>query len=816
MLRDLNSQDHVSEEGGSVAAYGADLDPLQHAILRTVIYRDLFDYPVTAAEIHRYLHDIECRQFDVESALQSGILTAKYLETDGEFYALRGRSPLFDLRRRRAQRAVDLWSRAERHARRLRRIPFVRMVAVTGSLAADNPGRSADIDFMLVTEGGRVWTARAFAKVLQLFDDWFANGELCVNHVISRRALRLEGQSLYTAQELTQMVPLSGSENYDELRAENPWTNEFLPNAQGAPRSDLCCTQRRGVLQRFAEWILGTRAGGLFEGWECRRKLRKYNETAFLLGRATEFGSEATGHRRNVREMIEAGFADRLKGPREFRRNLRVLFGQAYHLRLDPKLWKAMQPFPPLGSLYAAGVARSLGHDVRVHDSMLSVSAAEWAAALQINDPDVVVLFEDNFNYLTKMCLSQMRQAGLDMIAAAKSRGATVLVCSSDSADEPRLYLEAGADIVLVGEGEASLADVLRMIAADGALRPIDIPGIAFMDGGELVQTANRPVIRRIDELPLPAWDLIDLRRYEEIWQRRHGRLAINVVTTRGCPYHCNWCAKPIWGQRYNARSPQSVVDELRWLENLTDLEHVWFMDDIFGLKPGWTGRFADALEQAGIELSFKCLSRPDLLLRKGEVEALARAGCDIVWMGAESGSQKILDAMEKGTRVEMIAEACRALRQHGIRVGLFIQFGYPGETRDDIRATIELIRQVMPEELGISVSYPLPGTKFYERVQAELGDVRHWADSDDLAMLFKGPFNTRFYRALHRWVHSDVMLRRSWPNQPAHFAYALIARTWYSVVMAIAARARHAGLGPLRAELDAKAAATPSRQPGD
>jgi len=470
-----------------------------------------------------------------------------------------------------------------------------------------------------------------------------------------------------------------------------------------------------------------------------------------------------------------------------------------------------------LGSLYAAGVARSLGHDVRVHDSMLAVSDGEWQAALQVNAPDVVVLFEDNFNYLTKMCLAEMRDAALDMIRAAVARGAIVVVCSSDSADVPRPYLEAGADFILVGEGEDTLADVLRMINGEIDLRPVDIPGLAFLDNGDLVTTGRRPVIRRVDELPLPAWDLIDLVRYRHIWQCSHGRRAINLVTTRGCPYHCNWCAKPIWGQRYNARTPRNVVAELTWLKQLTDFDYIWFMDDIFGLKPGWIARFADELEAADLRTSFKCLSRPDLLLRAGEVEALSRAGCDVVWMGAESGSQKILDAMEKGTSVENILSACAALRRQGIRVGLFIQFGYPGETQDDIRETVAMIRKVMPDELGISVSYPLPGTRFYERVESELGDVRNWKDSDDLAMLFKGPYNTRFYRALHRWVHSDINLRRAWNRKrPLHIAYALLLRSWCAVLMFVAARMPHQGIGPLRAELEPEQAAMPSRQPGE
>ena len=814
--------------------YGAELAQLDRAILATVTYRDLFDYPVTLAEIHRYLHGIRCEQEQVRAALENDYFANNYLATDGEYYSLKHREALFGKRRRRKDNAGQLWPGAVAHGANLASLPFVRMVAVTGSLAVDNPGKDADIDFMLVTDGGRMWSSRAMAKLLQQLNSKFGGGELCVNHLLSTRALKLDDPGLYVAQELAQMVPLFGLDVYESLRDANRWVADYLPNANGVPALNTACEPAAPVLRKIGEIVLRSPVGSGFESWESRRKIYKYNETAMLLGRSTSFHREATGHRRNVRHLIESGFADRLKGPAEHRGNFRILFGQAYHLYLDPKLWQSMQPFPPLGSMYGAAVARSLGHDVRIHDSMLSVSNGEWLAALQVNDPDVVVLYEDNFNYLTKMCLLNMRDAALGMIEAAKKRGAKVLVCSSDSADAPGIYLQAGADFVLVGEGEDTFADVLSLLREDADLPRDAIPGLAFPgDDGELVQTGRRPVLRHLDELPAPAWDLIDLQRYRQIWTARHGRFALNMVTTRGCPYHCNWCAKPIWGQRYNARSPEDVVAELSWMRELTDFDYVWFMDDLFGLKPRWVERFADALDAVGTKIRFKCLSRPDLLLRKGEIKALAQAGCDVVWMGAESGSQKVLDLMEKGTTVATILRACELLRENGIRVGLFIQFGYPGEALQDIRATIRMIRQIMPDELGISVSYPLPGTPFHERVRTELGSTRHWTDSDDLAMLFNGPFTSRFYRALHRYVHSDMTARRAWRDlagsgrqkspggrkrlrKAALLTYSLARVAWFATAMAVLSRMPHRSMRSLPPTLSPEDAALPTEQSGE
>jgi radical SAM superfamily enzyme YgiQ (UPF0313 family) len=235
-----------------------------------------------------------------------------------------------------------------------------------------------------------------------------------------------------------------------------------------------------------------------------------------------------------------------------------------------------------------------------------------------------------------------------------------------------------------------------------------------------------------------------------------NGYFSLNMATTRGCPFKCNWCAKPIYGNRYNSRSPEKVVEELLMLKAKYRFDHIWFCDDIFGLKPGWVTRFADLMEEKGLRINYKIQSRADLLVQENYIEALARSGCSNVWMGAESGSQKILDAMDKGTKVEEIREATRLLKKHGIMPAFFLQFGYPGETIGDIRLTIDLLNELLPEDIGISVSYPLPGTKFYENVKAELKDKQNWTDSDDLALMFRNAYPPEFYKELHRFVHRN------------------------------------------------------------
>jgi radical SAM superfamily enzyme YgiQ (UPF0313 family) len=435
-----------------------------------------------------------------------------------------------------------------------------------------------------------------------------------------------------------------------------------------------------------------------------------------------------------------------------------VLLGQSYYLRFDAKLWQAQHPYPPLGTLYAAALLREQGYQVHFFDAMLSEGIHEWREAVRTTAPDVAVIYEDNFNYLSKMSLLRMREAAFEMIGIAKDAGCKVVVSGADMTDHPEKYLAMGAEYVLLGEGEMTLLALLSALQtppAPSAGTLNTIAGLAYLaPEGTVTRTAPRPVMRDLDSLPMAAWDLVDIAKYRSAW-KQHGRFSMNLVTTRGCPFHCNWCAKPIWGQKYHSRSPLNVVLEMKYLKEQFRPDHIWFMDDIMGIRDLWIEEFADYLDAHQAHIPFKSLNRADLLLRGKTIPALKRAGADIVWIGAESGSQKILDAMDKGTQVEQIHEAARKLKEHGIRVAFFLQFGYPGETRDDIELTLQMVRDLVPDDIGISVSYPLPGTPFYERVRGELAR-QNWYDSQDLAMLYRGPFVTDFYRTLHTYVHKD------------------------------------------------------------
>lgn len=430
---------------------------------------------------------------------------------------------------------------------------------------------------------------------------------------------------------------------------------------------------------------------------------------------------------------------------------MNVLFTHSYFLHFDQKQWEQSKPYPPLATIQTASLLRENGFNVALFDTNFRRSASEIIPELDRQQPDILVIYDDGFNYLTKMCLTKMREAAYEMIGFAKERDIHVIVSSSDSTDHFDSYLAKGADEVLLGEADQTLLELVQCIQSSGDVSSVD--GLAYSHNSKSERTPPRKVMVHLDELPLPAWDLIEIEGYKKAWSQ-HGYFSINLATTRGCPYKCNWCAKPIYGNRYNSRSPEHVVSEIKLIRTYFEFDHIWFCDDIFGLKPNWVQDFNQLLKKEKIQLSYKIQSRADLLLKEDTIAALAESGCDEVWIGAESGSQKILDAMDKGTDVEQIYESTRLMKEHGIKPCFFLQFGYLGETMEDIQKTLDMLFELMPHDIGVSVSYPLPGTKFYDVVSSQLKEKANWEDSDELLLMYEGTYSPEFYKKLHRFLH--------------------------------------------------------------
>lgn len=411
-------------------------------------------------------------------------------------------------------------------------------------------------------------------------------------------------------------------------------------------------------------------------------------------------------------------------------------------------------PFPPLGTLYAAALMRKNGYSAGLFDTNLLDSPKKIKTVLTLQQPKYLVIYDDGFNYLTKMCLTNMRDACFEMIGYGKKNNCTVIICSSDATDHYEDYLNKGADYILLGEGEITLLELINSLEKKESIDAL--PGIAWRKEGQTAVNPKRPVLQNLDELPFPAWDLVSMQDYQDIWKESPHEFTLNIATTRGCPYKCNWCAKPIYGNRYNAHSPAYIAEEMGWLQEKYGVKRFWMCDDIFGLKPNWVQEFQHELDKRQLKISYFIQSRVDLLLKENTIDALAKSGLEEVWVGAESASQKILDAMEKGTKVEEIYEATRLLKAKNVKVAFFLQFGYLTENKKDIRKTIDMVGQLQPDNIGISISYPLPGTSFYEKVKDDLKLKANWTDSDDFEMLFNGTYGSAFYRKLQRFVHKE------------------------------------------------------------
>ena len=413
----------------------------------------------------------------------------------------------------------------------------------------------------------------------------------------------------------------------------------------------------------------------------------------------------------------------------------RVLLVDPYVAREDPMERKFVELYPSLGLLTLAAYLRDHGVDVEMVDLTFARDARPVTTHLRKFRPDVVGVHTKTLTHAR----------ALDIAARARAEGVFALAGGPDSASRPREYLDAGFDAVVPGEGEEALVELARRVR-DGETTA-GVPGVTVVRGGRLVRGPSRPFLRDLDALPLPAWDLVDMDGYLDRWREATGERRAAVLTSRGCPFDCSWCSKPTFGRTYRQQSPERVVAELRALKERYAVDYVRFCDDVFGVSRAWLDRLLGLLESEHLDLQWECLARVDLLkpdlLRRMRAAGLAR-----VYVGVESGSQKMLDLMNRGTRLSQVERTAEALRQEGIRQFWFLMLGYPGETLEDIEATLQLFRRFSPEEYSVSIAVPVPGTRFYESVKNRLsGKARATKGAGGSTLLFEAAYPETLYR---------------------------------------------------------------------
>src|SRR5262249_55419646 len=264
-----------------------------------------------------------------------------------------------------------------------------------------------------------------------------------------------------------------------------------------------------------------------------------------------------------------------------------------------------------------------------------------------------------------------------------------------------------------------------------------------------------------IDAQPWPARESIDSNRYLEVWREHHGMGSVSLITARGCPYHCRWCSHEVFGKTHRRRKPASVADELEWLIDRYHPEMAWMADDVFTIHHGWLFQYAAELKRRAVKLPFECISRADRL-NPQVVGTLADMGCFRVWIGSESGSQRILDAMERGVTAEQVRSAVAICKSHGIKTGMFLMWGYEGEELSDIEATIEHVKKSDPDIFFTTVAYPIKGTPYFSQVAERVDSAKPWNESTDREFRIRNRHSSEFYRFADKLLRSEVELYRS------------------------------------------------------
>lgn len=418
-----------------------------------------------------------------------------------------------------------------------------------------------------------------------------------------------------------------------------------------------------------------------------------------------------------------------------------ILLTHGYFLWEDPHERQIMRPYPPLGILYISAHLKAKGFAVEVFDTTLS-SPATFREYVLRERPPVVGIY----------CNMLTRRYVIGMIDACKSAGSTVVVGGPDPANYVTEYLDHEADIVASGEGEITLEEIL---AGD---KPLDqIEGIAFRrDDGSLVQTPPRAQIKDLNAQPFPDRAAIDIPAYMRIWKENHGQSAVSLITARGCPYTCTWCSHAVFGYTHRRRSPQNVVDEVTHIRETYNPDLLWYADDVFTINHRWLFAYAEELSRRGLHTPFETISREDRLDEQ-VVKTLADMGCYRLWVGAESGSQRVLDAMQRKTDVARVKEVVHLLQRYGIEAGMFIMLGYDGEQISDLEETVQTLKDANPDVFLTTVAYPIKGTKYYEKVADNVIPLKPWHEGSDRDHTVAGRRSQRFYRHATRWMVGEV-----------------------------------------------------------
>jgi len=434
---------------------------------------------------------------------------------------------------------------------------------------------------------------------------------------------------------------------------------------------------------------------------------------------------------------------------------MNILLTHGYFLQEDEKEQLIMKPYAPLGILYVSAFLEQNGFDNEVFDSTFSSFPALQKRLLE-KRPDLVGIY---VNLMTKLNVLRTMRFIRETPELKHTR---ILLGGPEVRNHAEKFLSHGADVLVLGEGEESTLELVQAFSNTRTPDLSRIPGIAWRNaGGETIVNEARPLLKEIDHLPFPNRKKIDLQNYFDAWKTRHGHSTISVSTMRGCPYTCKWCSRAVYGLSYRRRSPKLVADELEWIKKNYSADLVWFVDDVFTVSHKWLREFVAELETRQLKINYEIITRADRLNEEA-LDLLAKSGCFRVWIGAESGSQRVIDAMDRRVDVNQVREMIRLAQRKGIQAGTFIMLGYPGETQEDIKETIHHLLVSDPDLYTITVAYPIKGTALYEEVEERFIAQLPWENSTDRDIDFKRSYSRRYYDFALRWVYNEVAYGKS------------------------------------------------------
>jgi radical SAM superfamily enzyme YgiQ (UPF0313 family) len=435
-----------------------------------------------------------------------------------------------------------------------------------------------------------------------------------------------------------------------------------------------------------------------------------------------------------------------------------VLLTHCYFLEDDVKEQKIMRPYPPLGILYISGYLEDQGIENEVYDTTFSSKTA-FRTYLRTHRPKVVGIY---VNLMTKLnVLETIRFIKGNLTDAVIVLGGPEVRYSAEN------FLRYGADYIVIGEGEETMTELVRSLVLVPAEMEIgatvtavdatkEIAGIAFLANDKFVQNPERQKIRDLSELSIPNRKKINLHQYLDVWKKHHGKNALSVSTMRGCPYTCKWCSRAVYGLSYRRRNPDQVVEELLQIKKEYNPDSLWFVDDVFTISHKWLTSFRDELKKHDLFIPYECITRADRL-NEEVILILKETGCFRIWIGAESGSQKVIDLMDRRVDVKQVRDMIRLTRKHGIEAGTFIMLGYPGETEADIEETIHHLKESNPDHFTITVAYPIKGTELYQEIEAIQTTNLDWSTSTDRQVDFKRTYSRKYYDYAVKRVISEV-----------------------------------------------------------